>query len=83
MHQSSTDSSRTTASVSSATSTTITGPENSRSTTTTSTVANSKWVINMSKKPLTDAQEKLLAYGPNFAITPRNSPIGEYIAAVE
>ena len=42
-----------------------------------------KWVINMSKKPLTDAQEKLLAHGPNYAITPRSPPIGEYIAAVE
>ena len=43
----------------------------------------SRWVINMSKEPLTEAQENLLAYGPNFAITPRNPPIGEYIAAVE
>ena len=37
----------------------------------------------MSKKPLTEAQEKLLAHGPKFAITPRIPPIGEYIAAVE
>ena len=37
----------------------------------------------MSKKPLTNAQEKLLAHGPNYAITPRSPPIGEYIAAVE
>ena len=37
----------------------------------------------MSKKPLTDAQEKLLAHGPNYVITPRTHPIGEHIAAVE
>ena len=37
----------------------------------------------MSKIPLTEAQENLLAHGPNFAITPRYPPIGEYIAAVE
>ena len=30
-----------------------------------------------------EAQEKLLAHGPNFAIIPRCPPIGEYIAAVE
>ena len=36
----------------------------------------------MSKKPLTNAQEKLLAHGPNNAITPC-PPIGEYITAVE
>ena len=43
----------------------------------------SRWVINMSKTPLMEAQENLLAHGPNFAITPRSPPIGEYIAAVE
>ena len=43
----------------------------------------SKWVINMSKIPLTEAQENLLVHGPNFTITPRNPPIGEYIAVVE
>ena len=37
----------------------------------------------MSKKPLMEAQEKLLTHGPNFAITPRCPPIGEYIASVE
>ena len=55
-------------------------------TTATKTVAQnlrSRWVINMSKKPLTEAQENLLAHESNLAITPRNPPIGEYIAAVE
>ena len=37
----------------------------------------------MSKIPLTKAQENLLTHGPNFVITPRSPPIGEYIAAVE
>ena len=37
----------------------------------------------MSKIPHTEAQEKLLTHGPNFAITPRCPPIGEYIAVVE
>ena len=37
----------------------------------------------MSKKPLTESQEKLLAHGPNYAVTPRSPPIGEYITAVE
>ena len=39
--------------------------------------------MNLSKIPLMEAQENLLAHGPNFAITPRCPPIGEYIAVVE
>ena len=42
-----------------------------------------KWVINISSKPLTPDQEKLLAHGPNYAIVPRNPPIVQYVAAVE
>ena len=56
------------------------------STATTRTMAQnlrSRWVINMSKIPLMDAQENLLAHGPNFMITPRNLTIGEYIATLE
>ena len=30
-----------------------------------------KWVINISDKPLTGAEEKLLAHGPNFVVVPR------------
>ena len=62
---------------------------NSRSTTGTSTAPRStnglknKWVVNMSKIPLTEAQEKLLTHGTNFGITPRCPPIVEYIATVE
>ena len=42
-----------------------------------------KWVINLSSTPLTDEQEKLLAHGPKFVITPREAPVKEYIVAVE
>ena len=62
---------------------------NSRSTTGTSTALRStndlknKWVVNMSKIPLTEAQEKLLTHGTNFGITPRCPPIVENIATVE
>ena len=34
-------------------------------------------------KPLTEAQTRLLAHGPNCAIIPRNPPKEEYIAAIE
>ena len=37
----------------------------------------------MSSYPLTEAQEKLLSIGPNFAITSRSPTTGEYIAVVE
>ena len=42
-----------------------------------------KWVINISDKPLSNDEEKLLAYGPNFAIVPKNPPIVQYVAAME
>ena len=83
MYQSSTDNLRTTVSTATGTGTTTTGDSNSRSTTPISTVVKSKWVINMPKKPLTESQEKLLAHGPNYVVTPRSPPIGEYITAVE
>ena len=44
---------------------------------------NSKWVINLSNKPLTPAQRSVLAKGPNFAVTPRQPPNLEYITAIE
>ena len=40
-------------------------------------------MINLSKTPLTREQEGLLAHGPKFVITPRESPVKEYIAATE
>ena len=42
-----------------------------------------KWVINLSDTPLTKNQEKLLARGPKFVIKPRQSPVEEYITAIE
>ena len=45
-------------------------------------VPSNKWVINISDKPLTDAEEKLLSHRPNFTVVPKNPPIMEYIAAV-
>ena len=41
------------------------------------------WVRNLSKTPLTEAQECLLAHGPNFVIVPKEPPICEYIVATE
>ena len=82
MHQSGTNTLRKTPIITTGTSPTK-DQRNSRSTSPTSTVVKSKWAINMSKKPLTNAQEKLLAYVPNYAIIPRSPPTGEYITAVE
>ena len=42
-----------------------------------------KWVINISNKPLTPVQEKLLAHRPNYAIVPKDPPVAQYVAAVE
>ena len=44
---------------------------------------NSRWVINLSSTPLTKDQERLLAHGPKFVITPRETPVKEYKAATE
>ena len=44
---------------------------------------NNNWVRNFLKTPLTEAQQHLLSHGPNFAITPREPPTLEYIAATE
>ena len=44
---------------------------------------NSKWVINLSKTPLTKGQELLLAKGPNYALAPVNIPDVDYITVVE
>ena len=42
-----------------------------------------KWVINLSKTPLTKEQLSLLQKGPNFAITPKIPPIESYITTTE
>ena len=42
-----------------------------------------KWVINLSSVPLTKDQEDLLSHGPNFVITPKKPPLGDYITNIE
>ena len=42
-----------------------------------------KWVINLSSIPLTKEQENLLSHGPNFAISPKKPPLGDYILNIE
>ena len=42
-----------------------------------------KWVHNLSKTPLTEAQEKALSRGPNFAITTKEPPVSEYVSQIE
>ena len=49
----------------------------------TDTDGSKKWVINLSSIPLTKEQDSLLAHGPNFAITPKRPPLGEYISNIE
>ena len=44
---------------------------------------NQKWVINLSSKPLTQAQRSVLAEGPNFVISPKHPPNLEYITTIE
>ena len=33
-----------------------------------------KWIINLSSKPLTQAQRSLLAKGPNFGVAVKHPP---------
>ena len=42
-----------------------------------------KWVRNLSSIPLSEDQERLLAWGPKFSIKPRQPPVSEYVAVVE
>ena len=41
------------------------------------------WVRNMSKTPLTKAEESLLGHGPNFVMVPKDPTMCDYIAATE
>ena len=42
-----------------------------------------KLVHNLSKTPVTEDQQKVLARGPNFAIVTKEPPVGEYISQIE
>ena len=44
---------------------------------------NPKGVINLSSKPLTQAQRSILGKGPNFTVNPMHPPNLEYIMAIE
>ena len=46
-------------------------------------LASNKWVINLSKQNLTQAQISVLAKGPNFSVAPNNIPNLDYITAIE
>ena len=46
-------------------------------------VDKNKWVINLSSRPLSDAEASLLEKVLNFAITPTNIPATEIVAKVE
>ena len=41
-----------------------------------------KWVHNLSKTPLTEDQEEVLATGPNFVVVAK-PPVGKYISQIE
>ena len=42
-----------------------------------------KWVVNLSSRPLSTAEESVLAKGLNFAPAPRRIPVPDIVAAVE
>ena len=46
-------------------------------------VDKNKWFINLSSRPLSDAEVSLLEKGLNFAVTPTNIPATEIVAKVE
>ena len=46
-------------------------------------ITKNKWVINLSKTSLTEAQKAVLAKGPNYSITPNQIPNVDYITVVE
>ena len=56
---------------------------NSQSQSSISSNSTNKWVVNLSKTPLTQVQESLLSKGPNFAIAPNNLPDVDFITGIE
>ena len=47
------------------------------------TVDKSKWVVNLSKRPLSDVERKVLELGMKFAPAPKKIPTVEIVARVE
>ena len=58
------------------------GSSDNKNNTSTNTIEGN-WARNLSKTPLTEAQEFLVAHGPNFVIVPKEPPTCEYIAATQ
>ena len=52
-------------------------------TTTTTATSSAMLVKNLYSIPLKEAQEYLLAHGPNFVSAPKYPPNGEYVGMVE
>ena len=42
-----------------------------------------RWVVNSSSTPLTEAQQSVLSRGLNFAVTPSNIPTAHLVSSVE
>ena len=42
-----------------------------------------KWVVNLSTKPLTPAEESLLKHGPKYAVASKKIPTMDYMAATQ
>ena len=42
-----------------------------------------KWVKNLSQRPLTDIERKVLSRGQGFSVTPKKIPIDDFIVATE
>ena len=42
-----------------------------------------KWVINLSRKPLTDGEQSSLHNGPKFAVSSSRMPLTKYIAVTK
>ena len=47
------------------------------------TIDKSKWIVNLSSKTLTPAEENLLQNGLNYSVTPQTIPTADIIAKVE
>ena len=42
-----------------------------------------RWVVNLSSKPLSQVERRLLTHRPNFAVTSRSPPIIQCVTAIE
>ena len=50
---------------------------------TTHTINKERWVINLSKKEITETEKTILSRGLNFAVTPQRLPVDDIIATTE